>query len=120
MKLLSTLRSYRKKQSRVIVEIGTARGGMLYCFCQLAAPDALIASMALPDAPNYGGQTENERKLFSSFVAPNQKLEFIPADSHLPTTYEFLQNVLQGKKADMLFIDGDHSRKGVKQDYEMY
>jgi cephalosporin hydroxylase len=114
------LKIIQKKKPRVIVEIGTARGGMLYCFCQLAAPDALIISIDLPGAPNCGGQTEEERQFYSSFIGQNQKLKFIPADSHLPETKELLKKALQGKKADVLFIDGDHSRKGVKQDYEMY
>ncbi|MCK5359068.1 MAG: class I SAM-dependent methyltransferase [Gammaproteobacteria bacterium] len=114
------LKLIQKKRPKVIVEIGTARGGMLYCFSQLAADDALIVSIDLPGAPNCGGQTDDERQFFSSFTSTNQTLEFIPADSHLPETKELLKNILQGRKADVLFIDGDHSRKGVEQDYEMY
>lgn len=114
------LKIIQKKQPKVIVEIGTARGGMLYCFCQLATPDALIISIDLPGAPNCGGQTDDERQFYSSFTAQNQRLEFIPADSHLSTTKELLKNILQGRKVDVLFIDGDHSCKGVKEDYEMY
>ncbi len=105
---------------RVVVEIGTARGGMLYCFCQLAAPDALIVSIDLPGAPNCGGQTEAERRYFSSFVAPGQRIQFIPANSHFHATREALRTVLGGRKADVLFIDGDHSYGGVKVDFDMY
>ncbi|MFC1772579.1 class I SAM-dependent methyltransferase [Pseudomonadota bacterium] len=114
------LKIIQKKKPKVIVEIGTARGGMLYCFCQLAAPDALIISIDLPGAPNCGGQTDDERNFYSSFTAQDQRLEFIPADSHLAATKELLKSILQDRKVDVLFIDGDHSRDGVKQDYEMY
>ncbi|VAW52054.1 hypothetical protein MNBD_GAMMA05-602 [hydrothermal vent metagenome] len=110
----------QKQRPKVIVEIGTARGGMLYCFCQLAAPDALIISIDLPGAPNCGGQTESERQFYSSFTSSGQRLEFIPADSHLSDTKELLKNILQDKKVDVLFIDGDHSYEGVKKDYQMY
>jgi len=96
------------------------RGGMLYCFCQLATPDALLVSIDLPGAPNCGGQTDDERKFYSSFAGQRQELKFIPADSHLSSTKEKLKEILNGKKIDVLFIDGDHSCEGVKQDYKMY
>jgi len=108
------------RQPKVVVEIGTARGGMLYCFCQLAAPDALIISIDLPGAPNCGGQTEVERAFYSSFVSAGQRIRFIPANSHFHSTREALRNALNGCKADVLFIDGDHSYGGVKIDMDMY
>ncbi len=114
------LKLVRQKRPRVVVEIGTARGGMLYCLCQLAAPDALIISIDLPGAPNCGGQTEAERAFYSSFVSPGQRIKFIPANSHNHSTREALRNLLNGRKADVLFIDGDHSYGGVKVDFEMY
>jgi len=114
------LKIIQRKKPKVIVEIGTARGGMLYCFCQLATPDALLVSIDLPGAPNCGGQTDDERKFYSSFAGQRQELKFIPADSHLSSTKEKLKEILNGKKIDVLFIDGDHSCEGVKQDYKMY
>ena len=118
------LREYLKlvqaRRPRVVVEIGTARGGMLYCFCQLAAPDALIISIDLPGAPNCGGQTRAERGYFSSFTTPGQQIRFIPANSHFHATREALRELLRGRPADVLFIDGDHSYGGVKIDFDMY
>jgi predicted O-methyltransferase YrrM len=42
------------------------------------------------------------------------------ADSHLPVTADAVRNVLAGRDVDAMFIDGDHTYAGVKQDYEMY
>jgi len=114
------LKLVQQRRPQVVVEIGTARGGMLYCFCQLAAPDALIVSIDLPGAPNCGGQTEAERSYFASFVAPGQQIRFIPSNSHYHDTCEALRRVLDGRQADVLFIDGDHSYGGVKIDFDMY
>jgi predicted O-methyltransferase YrrM len=49
-------------------------------------------------------------------------LEFIRFDSHKASTKAKLCNILGGSSPtiDLLFIDGDHTYKGVKQDYEMY
>lgn len=114
------LKIIQQKKPKVIVEIGTARGGMLYCLCQLAAPDALIISIDEPGAPNCGGQTDIERQFYSSFISPGQRIEFIPANSHFHTTLMQLEKLLDNKKVDVLFIDGDHSYGGVKIDFEMY
>lgn len=108
------------QKPRVVVEIGTARGGMLYCFAQLAARDATLVSIDLPGAPNCGGQTATEREVFATFGPASQQMHFIPADSHLPATREQLRQILAGRRIDLLFIDGDHSYAGCMADFAMY
>lgn len=110
----------RDLRPRVVVEIGTARGGMLYCFSQLAARDATLVSIDLPGAPNCGGQTETEREVFATFGPVDQSFHFIPDDSHLASTREKLVEILAGRKIDLLFIDGDHSYEGCLADFDMY
>jgi hypothetical protein len=104
----------------VVVEIGTARGGMLFCFCQLAARDGTLVSIDLPGAPNCGGQTATEREVFATFGPPGQAIHFIPADSHLESTRARLRELLAGRAVDLLFIDGDHSYAGCMADFAMY
>jgi len=110
----------RSRRPRVVVEIGTARGGMLYCFSQLAARDATLVSIDLPGAPNCGGQTETERDVFATFGPLTQRFHFIPDDSHLESTQKHLAAILDGRQIDLLFIDGDHSYEGCLADFEMY
>jgi hypothetical protein len=46
--------------------------------------------------------------------------EVLLGDSHDPAMVEQLEAMLDGDAIDLLFIDGDHTFEGVKQDYEMY
>lgn len=44
----------------------------------------------------------------------------ILGDSQEPATVETLKGRLSGHKIDLLFIDGDHSYKAAKRDYELF
>jgi cephalosporin hydroxylase len=45
---------------------------------------------------------------------------YISGNSHRIETLESVKEILGDNKLDLLFIDGDHTYLGVKQDYEMY
>jgi predicted O-methyltransferase YrrM len=105
---------------RTVVEIGTARGGMFYGFSQLAQRDALLVSIDLPGSENGGGQTESELSVLESFGPPTQRFCFLRANSHEEATRHSLVEALDGRKIDLLFIDGDHTYQGVKGDFEAY
>lgn len=46
-------------------------------------------------------------------------MSFIRDNSHEESTYQLARDITDGN-LDFLLIDGDHTYKGVKQDFEMY
>ena len=44
----------------------------------------------------------------------------IRSDSHQRLTLEGIREILDGDDLDFLFLDGDHTYEGVKQDFQMY
>jgi cephalosporin hydroxylase len=110
----------RRRSPRVVVEIGTARGGTFYAWCRVAQADATIVSIDLAGGPYGGGYTSGDIASFRRYGRPEQQLHFIQADSHDAGTRVRLEEILQGKKIDFLMIDGDHTYAGVRRDFEMY
>ena len=109
-----------EKKPKVILEIGTARGGTLFLASQLADDNALIVSIDLPDGMYGGGYPKWKIPLYKSFKKRNQTIELIQGDSHTTEILNKLISILNGRKIDYLFIDGDHTYEGVKQDFETY
>jgi predicted O-methyltransferase YrrM len=114
------LRRLHEEPPRRMLEIGTCTGGSLFLFAQVAAPDAHVISVDLPDGDFGGGYPAWKTPLYRSFAQPLQRLDLLRADSHDPATVEQVDSLLGGEQLDFLFIDGDHSYDGVKQDFESY
>ena len=106
-------------QPKVVVEIGTKFGGTFKIWNEVT--NAKTISIDLVNGI-HGGVTRddvnNRNEYFINLYG--SRCNFIEGDSHQDLTYDLLVNVLKGQKIDFLFIDGDHTYEGVKQDYEMY
>ena len=109
-----------EKRPRVVVEIGTAMGGTLFAFATLADPGAIIVSIDLPNGIHGGGYPYWKTFLYRSFASSGQQIHLLRGSSHDATMLAELRRILGGRPIDFLFIDGDHTYAGVKQDYEMY
>jgi len=118
--LMLLLESLKGKVLKTVVEIGTANGGVFWALCQMADPDAQLISIDLPGGEFGGGYKTDAIEKFKKFKQGRQRLDFLMEDSHDLETKKKLQSLLKNESVDLLFIDGDHTYKGVKKDWKMY
>ena len=109
-----------QSKPQTIVEIGTKWGGTLAIWCASADPKATVVSIDLPGGIHGGGYPGWRALVYRRFAQPAQKLHLLRMDSHLAGTCDHLKTLLPPTGIDYLFIDGDHTYAGVKQDFEMY
>ena len=98
---------------KVILEIGTARGGTSLIWAHLAEKKLITC-----DLLNKKGFAD----LVQAFLPSGSQCEVsvMIGDSHSPEFLERVRDELDGEPVDFLFIDGDHTEAGVSQDYEFY
>lgn len=101
-----------------VVEIGTYAGGTLYLWCR-ALDAATYVSVDLPGGPFGGGYSPRRAAFYRSF-APGADVHTLRRDSHDPDTAARLREILDGRGIDFLFLDGDHTYEGVREDFETY
>lgn len=109
----------KQEQPKNILEIGTAQGGSFYIWNRYLDNANQIISLDLPGGKFGGGYNKQKVNLFKEF-SNDKQLSFVRDDSHKKETYKKISEISGREKIDFLFIDGDHTYKGVKQDFEMY
>ena len=118
--MLELARIVAKARPRALLEIGTFRGGTLFVFSRLAAPDAVIISLDLPVSLRGKLLRVAQRPLFRRFTYGQQSMHLLREDSHSPASVAHVAAIRGDRPLDFLFIDGDHEYEGVKADFELH
>lgn len=101
--LLETLNNLSKKEN--ILEIGFFDGGTSRGFCEIFKNV-------------YSFDISPEKDIWKQLKQECPNWNYYTMDSHSIEMYQFIKSL--NIKFDVIFIDGDHSYEGVKQDFEMY
>lgn len=111
--ILSLAKMVQELNPTNILEIGTERGGTLFIWSAIASEKAISCDLQ---------QMELQGELYAKFPPKDSSCEvkLLVGDSHDEALVHLVENELHGVLVDFLFIDGDHSEVGVKQDFEMY
>lgn len=93
---------------RVVMEIGTDKGGGFYHWLKCLAPEKAIAieMRGCPMSESFPG------------MFPKTKMQFIEASSFDVKTVQSVLQFLDGDLIDVLFIDGD--KNSTEQDFRAY
>jgi len=91
-----------------IIEIGVLNGGTLKIWEQLVQPGGLVIGI------------DKENQIRWDIKKSDRRVVFVNADSTNPATVREVGRILDGREADFLFIDGDHSLEGCRFDFENY
>lgn len=118
--LQSLLALVRRMKPTTVVEIGTYKGGTLACWVAVAQRDARIVSIDMPFPWVDKEAVASSIGKVRTMLGPSQRLTVISGDSHDVATLVRLKEVLAGAPIDVLWIDGDHTYQGARQDVEMY
>lgn len=108
------------ERPRRVLEVGSAGGGTLFLFARVAAWDAVLVGVDLPEHEG-GGLSRGRAAIYErGFVSRGQTVRLVLGNSHEDATRKGVERALDTRPVDFLFIDADHTFEGVKRDFEMY
>jgi hypothetical protein len=114
---------FKARQPKYVLEIGSMFGDTLHEWIKYSAPDATIVSIDLrlpPSDGRYEKQGHFHNVLSQQWAEEYDKdVYMLVGNSHSSVIFNEVAHVFPDG-IDFLFIDGDHSYEGVKNDYMMY
>jgi predicted O-methyltransferase YrrM len=92
--------------------MGTGRGGTTFLFARVAGPGSVLVTVDRATDPPFA-------LALPRLAPPGGRIVALQADSHAAATVEAVR-AAAGGPVDFLFLDGDHSYEGVRDDFEAY
>lgn len=110
-----------KEKIKNFMEVGIADGMTFYLWSALSEDSALKVGIDFPNGGwgirrSYTEMAAVKQRLLS--ISPNTYILF--GNSHDKNVKDWAEKTIGDEKLDFLFIDGDHSYEGAKQDYDFY
>ena len=108
----------KTKDIKNFMEIGTNQGGTFICWSKICDPNGIKISLDWANGP--WGSSFDVKKRNNKLLEVSNNVQIIEGDSHSMDSYYRVKKLIGNTKLDFLFIDGDHSERGVQLDYFMY
>ena len=102
------------------LEIGCYDGGTTIFLSNLCENLITMDQQKLSRFDQYKYNLGDPNLYGSELLNTITNFTYVPGNSHDKKTFEEIEFLLSGNKLDLLFIDGDHTYNGVKEDYNMY
>lgn len=106
----------RERQPETVLELGLFLGGTTYVWARGLPSTEQVVAVDQPVWPER--VLDRRRELFPTFDATTT-IGVVYGDSHAASTVERVATTLD-VPVDLLFVDGDHSYAGVREDFETY
>lgn len=105
-----------EREPETVLEIGAFCGGTLYVWARALSTTTQVLAV---DKPVWTDLVhDGRRSLFPTFDR-SVDIELLYGDSHEEGTRAAVGEALDGE-VDLLFVDGDHTYRGVRADFETY
>lgn len=115
---------YRELKPKNVLEIGALFGGTLWHWLKYIQPGGKVTVVDMLVSTfdsRYGQQFECHDKLWYLWAkAAQTDLKIYEQSSIDPRVVNSIHSRYHGDPLDFVFIDGDHTYQGVKQDFEAY
>ncbi|EKD96396.1 MAG: O-methyltransferase-like protein [uncultured bacterium] len=122
--LIFILDAVKKANPSIIVEIGTAQGGFIFMLSYILK-DTNKTFISI-DPWSKGTKYEKSFKIYQNTIKKlksrfrSNRYLYIPEKSTSKNALNTLKKILNRKKIDSLFIDGDHSYETAAYDFNTY
>jgi len=95
-----------------MIEVGVFKGGTFKFWHKFLSDNGILIGVDLNDR----GFIPSVQERFKE----DKRVKFVIGNSIAPEVLAQTEKELQGRKADFLFIDGNHERTHVKADFDLY